>query len=70
VPDEFKIGMINQVDNLLFFAREVIVHANYLISVIQKPFAQVRSDKTCATGYKDSFHAEWFVITTGFRPML
>jgi len=70
MPDQFKIGVIQEVQNLSLFAGKKIIHANHLIPFSKQPLAKVRSHKSGSAGDQNPFHNSFFEATTGFRPIL
>jgi hypothetical protein len=55
MPDEFEIGMIQQMADVAFGAREAVVHTQYIMAPFKQPFAQVGSEKSTTPGDHDPF---------------
>jgi hypothetical protein len=55
VPQHLEIGIAEQVGYALLVAGEIVVGTNDLMPVAQQSFTQMRSQKTCTTGYQYSF---------------
>ena len=55
VADHFKIGVVQQMHDILLVARKEVVHTDHLVALFQETFAQVTAQKACAARYQDSF---------------
>jgi hypothetical protein len=54
VADQFKILIVAKMSDVLLSAGKKVVKAHYLISIIQKPFAKMRTDEPGTARNKDS----------------
>jgi len=54
VANQFKLMIVEQVNDVLASAGEKIVERDDFVAVIEQSFAQMRADKTRAAGYKNS----------------
>jgi hypothetical protein len=55
MSNKFETGMPQEEGDIFFSAGEIIVKAENVVTVIEKPLAKMRSDKPCAAGNKDLF---------------
>jgi hypothetical protein len=55
MPDQLKIGTRQQVNDVGFLCGEEIIEANYVVPIIHKAFAHVRTQKTRSTSHKNAF---------------
>jgi hypothetical protein len=56
VTNAFEVVIPEEMADVVLAAREKIVKAQDLLSFGEKPFAQVRSEKTGAAGDENPFH--------------
>jgi len=50
VPHQFKVGVVHEVGDVGFAAGEKVVHAEYVVSGVEKTFAEKRAEKAGAAG--------------------
>ena len=56
VTDQFKIGSVQQTGDVRFLAGEKIVQTNNVVTVVDQPFAKVRTQKTGAAGDQNALN--------------
>lgn len=58
VAYEFELGIVHQVIYIFLVPGETIVHADNLVSILQKPLTQMRPKKAGSTGNQYGFRAD------------
>ena len=53
VAHDLETRIVHQMGDIVFDAREVIVHAQHVIAVVQQPFTQMGTDKSGTAGDQD-----------------
>jgi hypothetical protein len=59
VTDAFKMGISQQMADVVLAAGEKIVEAKEILSLCEKPLAEVRSEKAGAAGDQNPFHVAY-----------
>ena len=54
MPEEFEVGMILQMLDILLRAGEQVVNAQDFVAVAQQPIAQMRPQEAGASGHHDA----------------
>jgi hypothetical protein len=54
VTQSFKMGLADEMRDILFAAREIVVHAQHIIAFTEKALTKMRSYKTRTASHEDS----------------
>ena len=65
MPDEFKIGVVEQVDDILSCPGEEIIQTGNFKTILKEAFAEMGADKAGPTSYQDSSHIRQFSLYSG-----
>lgn len=55
MPNEFEMGVIHQMKDVVFAAGKEIINTKNIVAVTDKTFTKIGTEETGTAGYKNSF---------------
>ena len=68
VANQFKVGLVEQVNNVRLLARKKVVQADDIVPLSHQPLTQMRAEKTSSSGHQNAIDRPHCSFLSNVRP--